>query len=169
MILIIKLEDLPPMPRNRSHMLTISQKRPMNIKTPLCREFEKDVTSRMNEFKAQSIKFKESFDPKKNYISAEYYIFTPRDQLFTLEEKISAKSVDLDAHKTLQDTIFKCIGLDDKLIREVRYFSPISHNGKWNFVIIYKLENLCSLTNTSTSIQSLTKLMNNDSMSFALL
>jgi len=169
MILVIKFEDLPPMPRNRSHMLTISQKRPMNIKTPLCREFEKDVVSRMNEFKHQSAKFKEVFDPYKNYISAEYYVFTPKDQLFTLEQKISAKAVDLDAHKVLQDSIFKYIGLDDKLIREARYFSPISHDGKWNFVIILKLENLCSLENTSSSIRSLTRLMNDDSTSFALL
>ena len=169
MILIIKFEDLPPMPRNRSHMLTVSKGRPMNIKTPLCREFEKDVTSRMNEFKAQSSKFKDSFDPKKNYISAEYYVFTPKDQLFTLESKISAKAVDLDAHKTLQDTIFKYIGLDDKLVRDVRYFSPVSHDGKWNFIVILKLENLCSLESTSSSIRSLTPLMNDDSMSFALL
>ena len=169
MILIIKIEDLPPMPRNRSHMLTISQKRPMNIKTPLCREFEKDVTSRMNEFKAQSIKFKESFDPKKNYISAEYYIFTPDSQLFTVDKRISAKAVDLDAHKVMQDTIFKYIDLDDKLVRDAKYFSPVSHDGKWNYVIVYRLENLCNLRNTSTSIQSLTKLMNNDSMSSALL
>jgi hypothetical protein len=159
MILIIKFEDLPPMPRNRSHMLTVSKGRPMNIKTPLCREFEKDVTSRMNEFKAQALKLKESFDPKKNYISAEYYVFTPKEQLFTLESKISAKAVDLDAHKTLQDTIFKYIGLDDKLIRDVRYFSPVSHDSKWNFIVILKLENLCSLEGTSTSIKSVTSLM----------
>jgi hypothetical protein len=169
MILILKFEDLPPMPRNRSHMLTSVKGRPMNIKTPLCREFEKDVLSRMNEFKAQTIKFEELFDSKKNYISAEYYIFTPKDSLYTLEKKISAKAVDLDAHKTLQDTIFKYIGLDDKLVRDVRYFSPVSHDGKWNFIIVYRLENLCNLEGTSTSIQSLTPLMNDDSMLSALL
>ena len=169
MILVIKLEDLPPMPRNRSHMLTVSGRRPMNIKTPLCREYEKDLTARLGEFKGQSAKFKESFDPKKNYISAEYYIFTPKDQLFTLEAKISAKAVDLDAHKVMQDTIFKYIGLDDKLVRDARYFSPVSHDGRWNYILILKLENICNLENTSSSIRSLTGLMNNDSMSFALL
>jgi len=169
MILSLRFEDLPPMPRNRSHMLTVSKGRPMNIKTPLCREFEKDVEGRMKEFSSHALSFKEAFNPDKHYISAEYFIFTPRESLFTLKGQISSKSVDLDAHKVLQDTIFKCIQLDDKLIRQTNYFSPISHDGKWNYVILYKLENLCNLENTSISIQNLTKLMNNDSMSFALL
>lgn len=169
MILTLRFEDLPPMPRNRSHMLLVKGKRPMNIKTPLCREFENDVESRMKEFSGHSLAFKEAFNPDKHYISAEYFIFTPREQLFTLKGQISAKAVDLDAHKVLQDTIFRCIQLDDKLIRNVNYFSPISHDGKWNYVILYKLENLCNLENTSISIQNLTKLMNNDSTSFALL
>jgi hypothetical protein len=169
MILIIKIEDLPPMPRNRSHMLTVSQKRPMNVKTPLCREYEKDLFSRMNEFKAPAASFKKAFDPHKHYISAEYYIFTPDSQLFTVDKRISAKAVDLDAHKVMQDTIFKYIDLDDKLVRDAKYFSPVSHDGKWNYVIVYRLENLCNLRNTSTSIQSLTPLMNDNSMSFALL
>jgi hypothetical protein len=169
MILTLRFSDLPPMPRNRSHMLTVKSGRPMNIKTPLCRSFESDLESRMKEFKSQCLSFKESFNPDKNYISAEYYIFTPRSSLFTLKNQISSKSVDLDAHKVLQDTIFRSINLDDKLIRDVKYFSPISHDDKWNYVIIYKLENLCNLENMFTSIQSITKLMNNDSTSSALL
>ena len=122
MILTLRFEDLPPMPRNRSHMLTVSKGRPMNIKTPLCREFEKDVESRIKEFSSHALAFKEAFNPEKHYISAEYFIFTPREQLFTLKGQISAKAVDLDAHKVLQDTIFRCIQLDDKLIRNVNYF-----------------------------------------------
>ena len=161
MILTLRFEDLPPMPRNRSHMLISKGKRPMNIKTPLCREFENDVQSRMRQFSEDSISFKEAFDPEKHYICAEYYIFTPREQLFTLKGQISAKAVDLDAHKVLQDTIFRCIDLDDKLIRHVTYFSPISHDGKWNYVILYKLENLCNLENTSISIKSLTPFLDN--------
>lgn len=169
MILCLKFTDLPPMPRNRSHMLTVSKGRPMNIKTPLCREFENDLFSRLKEFENKCHKFHATFDPDKNYISAEYYIFTPRNSLFTLKNHISSKSVDLDAHKVLQDTIFRFIDLDDKLIRDVKYFSPVSHDDKWNYVIIYKLENLCNLENTYTSIQNITKLMKEDSMSFALL
>ena len=168
MILILKFNDLPPMPRNRSHMLVNKGGRPLNIKTPLCRSFDEDLTARMDEFKANCLLFKKLFDENKNYISAEYYIFTPRESLITLKGTISSKSVDLDAHKVLQDTIFKYLDMDDKLIRDVKYFSPISHDGKWNFVIIYKLENLCNLENTYSSIQNITKLMKDDSMSFAL-
>jgi hypothetical protein len=134
----------------------------MNIKTPLCREFEKDIENRMQEFSGSSHSFKKAFNPDKHYISAEYYIFTPKESLFTVKNQISAKAVDLDAHKVLQDTIFRCIDLDDKLIRDVKYFSPLSHDGNWNFIILYKLENLCNLENTYTSIQSLTKLINNE-------
>ena len=36
------IENLPPMPRNRSHMVA----RNMLIKTPLAREFEKDLVNR---------------------------------------------------------------------------------------------------------------------------
>jgi hypothetical protein len=169
MILILKFEDLPPMPRNRSHMLIAKGRRPMNIKTPLCREFEKDLELRMKQFVPDVVRFKASYNPEINYISAEYYIFTPREQLFTLKGAISSKSVDLDAHKVMQDTIFRSMDMDDKLIRDARYFSPISHDGKWNYVVIYKLEKLCNLENTSTLIRSTTELMKNDSMSFALL
>lgn len=169
MILTLRFEDLPPMPRNRSHMLISKGKRPMNIKTPLCREFESDVQFRMKEFSGHSLSFKEAFDPEKHYICAEYYIFTPREQLFTLKGQISAKAVDLDAHKVLQDTIFRCIDLDDKLIRHVTYFSPISHDGKWNYVILYKLENLCNLENTSTLIRNTIPQISQDSESSALL
>lgn len=168
MILSLSFNDLPPMPRNRSHMLTVSKGRPMNIKTPLCREFEKDLYSRMLEFQNKCIKFRKSFNPDKNYISAEYYIFTPRTSLFTLKNQISSKSVDLDAHKVLQDTIFRFLELDDKLIRDVEYFSPISHDDKWNYVIIYKLENLCNLENTYTSIKSMEPILDSGS-SYGLL
>lgn len=169
MILILKFEDLPPMPRNRSHMLINKGRRPMNIKTPLCREFEADLELRMKQFVPDVARFKASFNPDNNYISAEYYIFTPREQLFTLKGHISSKSVDLDAHKVMQDTIFRSMGMDDKLIRDTRYFSPISHDGKWNYVIIYKLERLCNLENTSTLIRSTTELMREDSTYSVLL
>lgn len=169
MILTLSFYDLPPMPRNRSHMLVTKNHRPMNIKTPLCREYEKDLTNRMKQFEAESNHFSKMFDRKKHYLSAEYYLFTPQNELFTLDEAISAKAVDLDAHKVMQDTIFKCIGLDDKIIRHTTYFSPMSHDDKWNYVIIYKLESLCNLRNTSFSIRSLTRQMNDDSMSSALL
>jgi len=155
MMLSFVLDDLPPMPRNRSHMLTVSKGRPMNIKTQLAREFEKDVLNRLEIYSDRITKFKSSYDPKVHYISAEYAIYTPAEFLFTKDYTISARSVDLDAHKCLQDTIFSFMGLDDKLVRDVRYHSPVSLDGKWNFVCIYNLEKLECLKSKSSLIQSI--------------
>ena len=145
MILTLVFEDLPPMPRNRSHMLTVVKRRPMNIKTPLAREFEKDITNRMEIYRPAINEFTKSFDRQLHYISAEYFIYTPMEAMFTKDGHISSRSVDLDAHKLLQDTIFKSMELDDKLVREVSYRSPVSSDGKWNFVCIYNLEKISCL------------------------
>lgn len=159
MLLAIKILDLPPMPRNRSHMLVSRKNRPMNIKTELARQFEADLSERLKDYASYMAQFKKRYDPKKHYISAEYFIYTPKEVLFTLNGEISARSVDLDAHKVMQDTLFKSLGLDDKLIRQANYFSPESHDGKWNYIIILKLENLCNLTSTLFSIQSIANQM----------
>lgn len=151
------LDDLPPMPRNRSHMLTVTKGRPMNIKTPLAREFEKDVIQRLEIYSDAINKFCKSFDPKIHYISAEYHIYTPMEILFTKEGVISSRSVDLDAHKCLQDTIFRFMGIDDKLVRDVRYHSPVSNDGKWNFVVMLNLEKIACLKSKSSLIQSTLK------------
>jgi hypothetical protein len=169
MILPIKILDLPPMPRNRSHMLTAKGGRPMNIKTPLAREYEKDLAFRLKEYAGKMMLFRNAYIPTKHYVSIEYYIYTPKDVLFTKDGHISARCVDLDAHKVMQDVLFDCLGLNDKLVRNANYFSPQSHDGNWNYVFVLKLENLCNLTNTSSSIQSIASRMNETNESFALL
>lgn len=169
MMLQIVINDLPPMPRNRSHMLITKGRRPMNIKTPLCRSFEEDLTSRLAKFEKAIKDFVAEFDPQKHYLLASYVIFTPRELLFNQKGSISSKATDLDAHKTFQDTIFKFMGVDDKLVRNVTYYSPVSHNDKWNYVVTYKLENLCNLENMSTLISNTTVPVKEDLTSFALL
>jgi len=169
MILPIKILNLPPMPRNRSHMLTAKGGRPMNIKTPLAREYEKDLAFRLKEYAGRMIIFRNTYHPLKHYVSVEYYIYTPKEMLFTKDGHISAKSVDLDAHKIMQDVLFDCLGLDDKLVRHANYFSPQSHDGNWNYVIVLKLENLCNLTSTSSSIQSIAGQMSEINEFYALL
>jgi hypothetical protein len=169
MILILRFDDIPPMPRNRSHMLVMRQNKPMNIKTQLCKEFEKTIEQVLKHGIDDLREFKSLFDPMKHYLSAEYFIYTPSDVLFTVEGKISARSVDLDAHKVFQDTLMRCIGIDDKCIRDARYFSPVSHDGNWNYVVIYKLESLCNLKSTFTSIQNIIERTKDVSTSFALL
>lgn len=128
------------MPRNRSHMLTTVKGRPMNIKTPLCREFEKDLTTRLEVFKAEIKDFVSCYKPTKHFIEAEYIIHTPKEVLFTKEGKISQHATDLDAHKAMQDTIFKALGLDDSLVRDARYKTPISSDGFWNYDITFWLK-----------------------------
>jgi len=168
-VLSLVLEDLPPMPRNRSHMLTVTKGRPMNIKTPLAREFEKDVTQRLEIYKDQITKFRKSFESKLHYISAEYFIYTPASALFTKDGVISSRSVDLDAHKLLQDTIFRFMDLDDKLVRDVRYHSPESPNDRWTFVCVFNLEKIACLKNKYSLTVNTLKPTNETSESFALL
>lgn len=157
------------MPRNRSHMLTVSGRRPMNIKTPLCREFEKDLEQRLSEYSKEFIEFIRLFDPQVHYLYMQMLVFTPRELLFTKKGHISSNSVDVDAHKVQVDTIFRCLGLDDKMVRDYNVFTPVSHDGNYNYIIKIKLGLLCNLENMSIWTQNLTAPTKPDSMSFALL
>lgn len=141
MKLEIKINNLPPCPRNRSHQVV----RNMLIKTDLARAFEKDLTELLENYREDFRNFVAMVRLHEHYLSVVYTIYTPRDSLFTKDGRISAKSVDLDAHKVFQDTIFKAIGLDDKLIRDVRYVSPVSFDGKWNYVINIEVQEIKQL------------------------
>lgn len=157
------------MPRNRSHMLTVAGKRPMNIKTPLCREFEKDLLQRLSTYKHEMEEFKKSFNPKIHYLSMKMIIFTPKEMLIKKEGGISSRSTDADSNKAQMDIVFQCLGLDDKLVRDYNVVTPISHDGNYNHIIIIKLEELCRLHDTSTWILNITEQMKSNSMSYALL
>ena len=145
MELVLTFNNLPPMPRNRSHMLAIRDKRPMNIKTPLARDFENDVGVLMGKFSEDIKSFVSNFDKKKHYIKAEYYFYTPEDILITKDGHISSKSVDTDAHKVFRDSIYRCLNLDDKLERDSRFFTPISWDDNHHVVVTLKLESLSCL------------------------
>lgn len=148
------IEDLPVMPRNRSHMLTTSKGRPMNIKTELCRHYERTLEGMLHKYAEVMLRFKREYIPEEHYISATYYIFTPHDLLFTKKGTISAKSTDVDAHKVMTDTIFRVMGIDDKVMRDCRVITPVSYDGAWNQLIIFKLEKICNLKNEYSSILS---------------
>lgn len=141
----IAISNLPPMPRNRSHMLTVAGKRPMNIKTPLCREFEKDLTDRLIEYKDMFTCIQDEFDKKRHYISATYYIYTPASELFTKEGAISSRSIDTDAHKCMRDVLYSSIGLDDKVERDTRFYTPVSATGDWDYLIRLEIKDKESL------------------------
>jgi hypothetical protein len=126
-------------------MLTSSAGRPMNIKTALCREFEKDLDSRLLKESEQIEKFFNEFDKKENYIKAEYIIFTPASELFTKEGAISSRSVDTDAHKVMRDVIYQHIGIDDKVERETCFYTQISTSGNWDYHITLILRKISDL------------------------
>lgn len=166
--MIIEIFDLPPMPRNRSHMLTVSGRRPMNIKTPLCREFEKDLEQRLEKYKDDFANFKR-MDDGTRFLSAVYTIYTPAGSLFTKDGRISARCPDLDSYKVFQDVIFKCLGLDDKYIKEVTYTTIVSDSDLWEYKVELNWRNIQCLKNTCTSMPSTIEPMNETSESFALL
>ena len=134
------------MPLNRARMLTVAKGRPMNIKTQLCREYEKDLTSRLLEYKNEFTEFRKNFNPKEHYIEAVYTVFTPAELLFKKEGGISLRASDNDSYKVFTDCLFDSIGLDDKYIRDQRIISAVSDDENWNYIIsleVKKLELLC--------------------------
>lgn len=136
----IKINNLPPMPRNRSHMIA----RNMLIKTPLAREFEKDLFFRLKEFEMDALEFKSKFNPKTNYLKVIYYLYTPENELFKKDGGISLHSVDADAHKIFQDVLAKSIGIDDKFFKDVSYQTRVSSDGNWNYLVNFEIqENEC--------------------------
>lgn len=143
-MLILKIDNLPPMPANRAKML-VSRPKPMYVKTPLARQFELDLTERLGHYSEDFARFLKAFNPKEHYLSADYCIYTPQELLFTKSGGISRRAVDADAHKMLMDTIFRCIGLDDKLVRDYRVYTPPSPDGNWNYRITLQLENISGL------------------------
>jgi hypothetical protein len=117
--------------------------RNMLIKTPLAREFEKDLVNRLEAYSSQIELLRGSFSPDQHFLKVNYTIYTPHADLFTKEGRISLKAVDCDAHKLFQDVIFRTIGVDDKYIRNVQFFTPESKDEFWNYVVkieIFDLE-----------------------------
>jgi hypothetical protein len=134
---MFEIKNLPPMPRNRSHMVA----RNMLIKTPLAREFEKDLMNRLSNLDQTCFNnLKKEFNPKCHYLSAHYVIYTPESELFTKDGSISMRAVDCDAHKLFQDVICRYMGIDDKFIRKVTYETPVSYDDSWNYVVTYHVK-----------------------------
>jgi len=134
--------------------MLVSKPRAMWIKTPLAREFEKDLTDRLLEYKDAFTKFRSSFNPTEHYISAEYYIFTPENLLLTKDKRISSRSPDSDSYKLFRDVLYKSIGLDDKLERSTFHLTPISQDEFYNYVVILKLEKICNLSSCGLTLSS---------------
>jgi len=132
--MILKLENLEPCPRNRSHTIVVRGKFAQNIKTEAARMYEQAIAQLLKPYKEQRDTFLASFDQDKHAIRADFYHGTPI--LFTKTGKISLNSVDLDGHKVLKDCIAEFMGIDDGYIikdSNSKFYSP-------NHVTIIKLE-----------------------------
>lgn len=134
MKLTIELLDLPYMPLNRAKMI-VGKPRPMLIKTPLCREFEKDLEGRLEKYGKHSIGDDE-------YIDITYNLYCPSEEFFTKEGKLSSRCPDADSIKVLQDVIFRSIGIDDKHIKSLSVFVLPSPDSRWNYKIVINSHNI---------------------------
>jgi hypothetical protein len=132
-MLKIDIKNLPYMPLNRAKMLA----RNMLIKTPLCREFEKDLSDRLRwNYTEEFNKFFQEFDKGSYYLEVCYQLYCPKEEFFTKAGDISSRCPDADSIKVLQDGIFKSIGIDDKHIKDLRVLVLPSEDGFWNYTII---------------------------------
>ena len=137
MYLKIVIDNLPYLPINRAKMV-IGRPKPMLVKTPLCREFEKDLTSRLSEYPKQTL-------PDDEYLKVTYNLYCPIEEYFTKEGKISSRCPDADSIKILQDTLFRSLGLDDKHIKDLTVRVLPSATGNWDYIVYiesHKIENL---------------------------
>jgi hypothetical protein len=153
MRLIFGIQDLPPMPRNRSHRIAGK----MLIKTGLARAFEEDLTKRLLDQEENMMLFRTAFKPNLHFVKAGIYIFTPKSELFTKQGAISARAVDFDAHKLFVDVIFRSLGMDDKLIRDARVMTPVSEDDKWNYVVDLQLLELQKLATFEERLEGVTE------------
>lgn len=129
------------MPRNRSHRIAGK----MLIKTDLARSFEADLIERLEEFKNDFRDFKRMVLLDQHYLSVVYTIYTPSDALFTKDGRISARCPDMDSYKLFQDVIFKCLGMDDRIIREAKLITKVSETGKWDYRIELEIRKIHDL------------------------
>lgn len=114
--------NLPPQPRNATHMMG-------KTLTPLARAFKDDIQERMERTGLKDY-FKES-----TAIKLFLTVVTPSETFYTKENNLSKTSIDFDAHKLLVDEISKYFGFNDGLIVEFEFEKrPIT--GCWCFEIV---------------------------------
>lgn len=116
--------NLPPMPRNNSHIKT----RHGYILSDMARMFKEDVTARL-----ASVQWDEYFNKAKE-MAVTVVVHTPKEKYFTKEEVLSKTSIDMDAHKCLLDCIADFFKFNDGIISDFRVVkTPI--DGDWCFEI----------------------------------
>lgn len=115
-ILQLEVKGLKHCPRNSSHRAIQSKYGPIIAKTEIARQYMKAIHIKLLPYVKDVKRFKEAFDPKQHHLVAVWELWTPN--LFTKEGKVSENSIDLDAHKVMQDAVFEFIGIDDAYIMQ---------------------------------------------------
>ena len=115
--LIIK--GLPHCPRNRSHAIFKKGKASFLGKTEAAHSYEQALVQMLKPMSERCLAFASSFDSKTQHLVAIWEFHSP--EVKTKDGKYSQTGTDLDAHKVLQDTIFRFIGIDDGyIVRDTR-------------------------------------------------
>lgn len=127
--MIVRLENLPPMPRNQENTLS----RGRIIKTEKGRQFKKAVPRRFEHYLEERVEFMKDYDPKTEILAVTLIVESPVDLLITKAGTVSKSSVDWDAHKSLWDCFSDFIGVDDSQFMDVRIVKTASDNFLWNF------------------------------------
>ncbi len=117
--LFIEINGLPHCPRNRSHAIFKKGKASFLGKTEAAHSYEKALLYRLKLQEYKIINFASQFDPKTQHLIAIWEFHSP--EVLTKDGRYSMNGTDLDAHKVLQDTIFRFIGIDDAyIVRDTR-------------------------------------------------
>jgi hypothetical protein len=117
--LLLEIRGLEPCPRNRSHVAIVRGKFAQIIKTEAAKSYEEAIHQHLTKYILNQQNFIKEFDEMKHALKVDWIFGTP--DLYTRSRKLSNTSVDLDAHKVLQDSVMSFVGIDDSyIIRETR-------------------------------------------------
>lgn len=117
--LFIEIMGLPHCPRNRSHAIFKKGAAAFLGKTEAAHSYERALVDNLKKYKKECMDFASSFDSDKHHLVAIWEFHSP--DVKTKSGKFSQTGTDLDAHKVLQDTIMRFIGIDDGyIVRDTR-------------------------------------------------
>lgn len=139
MNLEMELHGLPHCPRNRSHTILRKGKASFLGKTEAARAYEAAILIDLKPYIEAAARFKLAFDSTKHYLSAKWTFYSP--DVMTKDGRVSMNGTDLDAHKVLQDTVMKFLGVDDAFIC---YDVRKKLQGDYKVVMHFVIEEICN-------------------------
>jgi hypothetical protein len=90
-------------------------KRGGNANSQKKKALKNEILSQMMKYTQDVVCFYDNYDPKKEFIIAQYLLYIPQDIFYTKKNDISSRKIDIDNFsKLFQDSIFNLIGINDK-------------------------------------------------------